>query len=364
MRRSIRLLVKKITWNVSFPEEILIEIFSRLPVKLLLQCKCLSKNWYKLISSPHFVRLHHHHLNANQYNERILFASSSNHQSVILHSLDHKTDNDTTAEYKSLCLPTNKIIVAGSCNGLVWFGCDPLTNTYKAVRIDVYSSTVNLGYCEAYVYTLGTKEWRRLTRVSRLLNINTVPHVNGALHWFKLTDYSKWTDTPRWINSVSIVSFNVGREEFLEVPWISLPKVYHNTLGLLQGCLASYAFDYYGDGSTDIWLMKDYGVKESWTKILSIPTQVERKIIEPIIIGEKGEILFARKFWLSRNKGHLYAYDPMSNSANEYAKDIIAWFDVYTYVESLVQIPSYSGEDETKKQGNTGVRRKRKAKAH
>ncbi|KAF5188353.1 hypothetical protein FRX31_022066 [Thalictrum thalictroides] len=132
----------------------------------------------------------------------------------------------------SLCLPKNKIMIAGSCNGLaclsdystfiaicnpatnqnfqhnfrldvkklpsgykrfcsLGFGCDPLMDTYKVVKVDAYYSADDLGYCEAHVYTLGTKEWRRIPTASCLLNSNTVPYLN----WWMIQDGLTVRDT-------------------------------------------------------------------------------------------------------------------------------------------------------------------------
>uniref|UniRef100_M0ZY92 F-box n=1 Tax=Solanum tuberosum TaxID=4113 RepID=M0ZY92_SOLTU len=42
----------------TLPQELITAILVRLPVKYLLQFKCVSKNWFALISSPHFVKTH------------------------------------------------------------------------------------------------------------------------------------------------------------------------------------------------------------------------------------------------------------------------------------------------------------------
>ncbi|BFG36624.1 hypothetical protein CerSpe_228980 [Prunus speciosa] len=39
------------------PDLVLVEILCRLPLKSTFQCKCVSKSWYALMSSPYFVRL-------------------------------------------------------------------------------------------------------------------------------------------------------------------------------------------------------------------------------------------------------------------------------------------------------------------
>ncbi|PIA59225.1 hypothetical protein AQUCO_00400242v1 [Aquilegia coerulea] len=97
---------------------------------------------------------------------------------------------------------------------------DPVTDTYKAVRLDIYSSTTDLGYCEAYVYTLGTKVWRKIPTVFCLCNSYYASYIHGAFHWFKLFDKCTWTDRPRIVDTSSIISFDVGSEEFRIVAFI------------------------------------------------------------------------------------------------------------------------------------------------
>jgi F-box interacting protein len=45
------------------PQELLMDILSSLPVKSLLRCKCVCKDWYSLIQNPQFINNHFNHQN-------------------------------------------------------------------------------------------------------------------------------------------------------------------------------------------------------------------------------------------------------------------------------------------------------------
>ncbi|KAG5547493.1 hypothetical protein RHGRI_013248 [Rhododendron griersonianum] len=42
----------------SLPDDILVDILSRLQAKVVGQCKCICKHWCSLIEDPSFVELH------------------------------------------------------------------------------------------------------------------------------------------------------------------------------------------------------------------------------------------------------------------------------------------------------------------
>ncbi|KAK1371796.1 hypothetical protein POM88_037888 [Heracleum sosnowskyi] len=48
----------KYTPSYDFPQELLSEIFKRLPVKYVLRCRAVQKSWYSLIKTPMFISLH------------------------------------------------------------------------------------------------------------------------------------------------------------------------------------------------------------------------------------------------------------------------------------------------------------------
>ncbi|PIA39456.1 hypothetical protein AQUCO_02600124v1 [Aquilegia coerulea] len=405
--RSKRLLWKNpVGISSSLPQEILIEIFLRLPVKSLLRCKCLSKLWFRLIKSHYFVNLHMEHVNQNK--PSILFTSILDSADIYirLRSLDYEAcnilkrktfelnDEKGVIKTKKFFLP-RKFVIAGSCNGLVclwdykdeivyaicyprtinvpydttkfdglpdygviWhdlgFGHDPITNTYKVVRVDIPDPDIT--HCKVYVYALGKKEWKRISTPFRLsYSYKKPPFVNGALHWIRMRNFYVQTDNAQTVDS--IISFDVGSEEFRELPWIPESIVKHIKsfcMGVLQGCLSVFSSNYV-EGLFDIWLMKDYGVKESWTKLHSICPGVQSiRWVEPMVIGSNGEIFLKVQKENPNRRHYMYAYDPRNKSVNEYVRGFIRWTDACPYVESLISIASCSGK-KMKEYNNTNV---------
>ncbi|KAF9623020.1 hypothetical protein IFM89_036001 [Coptis chinensis] len=232
MRSWTTLFEKTVIRSVSFdslPEEIVIEILSRLPVKSLSRCKCLCKSLLKLISNHYFVQSH---LEASKYTPRIIFTTVSD-QSKERTSLSSLEYDQTTSDH----VPNNYLVslqgelsIAGSCNGLLCLSeyqtsmvlCNPATkeyievpfdivevpagymrvtnlgvghvhtDQYKVVRIDNYVTDPSyhnndidddLGYYYVHVYTLGTKCWRRIKKQCHSAVPFNLPYLNGALHW-------------------------------------------------------------------------------------------------------------------------------------------------------------------------------------
>lgn len=91
------------------PEEILIDIFSRLPVKSVGQSRCLSKPWRDILSSRHFIKAH---LNRKTHQQNLLLIDKS--QSF--HSIATIKDGAVSREAE---LPFGCTEIVGSCDGLV-----------------------------------------------------------------------------------------------------------------------------------------------------------------------------------------------------------------------------------------------------
>jgi hypothetical protein len=127
---------------------------------------------------------------------------------------------------------------------------------------------------QVQVHTLGTDFW---TTINGFPNITTkyyyhvhghgisIEHgifVGGTVNWLRFLDSNDFNDLP------VIVSLHLGKESFQE---ISLPD--HRNLGMLtldvlRDCLCIFSIS---DPFCDVWLMKEYGNKESWVKLIHVP---------------------------------------------------------------------------------------------
>lgn len=147
-------------------------------------------------------------------------------------------------------------------------------------------------------------------------------HLNGACHWLgdDCGDYF-------------IVSLDMADEVFQK---LKMPPVLWSEfaqLAVLNDCLAVLTY-YYKERERcfDMWVMREYGIEESWTKIFTVGPftgVVER----PVGYSKKGEV------FLQNKNGQLIRYDPWTNEIKNigipHPKHS---FQVISYKESLVSI--------------------------
>lgn len=82
-------------------------------------------------------------------------------------------------------------------------------------------------------------------------------------------------------------------------------------LHVFDGHLSSFC--YYGCSRVDVWVMKNYGVKESWAKVCSIPnySQPNGEIFwKPVFLSKEREVLFryGQVIGLYNTEDNAYAY--------------------------------------------------------
>ena len=298
--------------DTHLPYDIVLNILARLPAKSLMRFRCVSKSLDSSIKSHDFIT-DHLNTNKNHDNGYIIHMGSnpstpSSNRPVCTVALDRSFDR--ISEFVvPFDFPFKHAGIVGSCNGLLcfsncykfiylWnpsirkfkklphtclgqlnnvrigFAYHSENNDYKVVRIS-YSP---LSILEIEVYTLSLDSWRR---VGFNLTIDVVfcselpaPLVNGALHWMARIEGEE-TDL--------IMAFDVNSEKFAI---LALPDGFTN-INIFQRCLASFkgklalitcaCNEQFGfPCQYSVWVMKEYGVAESWNKLSVIVIPFER----------------------------------------------------------------------------------------
>ncbi|XVF46216.1 hypothetical protein PTKIN_Ptkin03bG0009600 [Pterospermum kingtungense] len=217
--------------------------------------------------------------------------------------------NITTEDYKVLPLDVPR---PGSQFELTFygFGHDWINDDYKVVKIvELQLPDKHIGKEKVYsisevkVYSLKTNTWRRVTEEVPNCFIRDHPRcwrmggrfIRGALHWFVQRNQPESPDF-----RCCILAFDVETEKYDE---IELPDGMKNLpednwrdtkfLGTLQGCLCVFSSgrDHY------IWLMKDYGVKESWTLIYRDDGGYHYSCFSPLAYYKNYDKILFTSFW-------------------------------------------------------------------
>uniref|UniRef100_A0A2N9HXS5 F-box associated beta-propeller type 1 domain-containing protein n=1 Tax=Fagus sylvatica TaxID=28930 RepID=A0A2N9HXS5_FAGSY len=218
--------------------------------------------------------------------------------------------NRSIRKVKFLAAPHFTDILALVAIGLAYHSQN---NDFKILRIVCFRELKPpRPWAVAEVYTLSTDSWRRVVillesepNIGSIDYINASPCLfsNGALHSIAHSGSQKF-----------ILCFDVNDEIFRR---ILLPQNYLDeivslsleSLAVFKGLLALFVFDKNLDGNMEIchiWVMREYGVVESWTK-KSIPIDLVRGFF---CCTDSGELLID-----TFDRG-VISYDPESLHEN------------------------------------------------
>ncbi|KAI3957194.1 hypothetical protein MKW92_016741 [Papaver armeniacum] len=431
---------EKIITSSRLPDDAVLHILSKLPVKSIVRFRCVCKHWcYNLFKDPNLVKSHINRSIQNQnftlliyYNpvkesstkgkklsgngiftvnlagspsplsprkegdlhmikdpfkskKDVVFYSSCNGL-VLMNDpwSEEESDimlwNPSTAEIKQIPKPVDDDdhpIAASSgsvknceCSHLFGLEYSGIDDDYKILRLEVFFSKRNgvCHGCEVKVYTLRTNSWKTIPyEFSYDLYLGSVNQMlfraSGALHWMQ----APCASLPQGNESVpmAIVSFDVEHDIFKQVPLTSglqellisddPNKSYTaaSRLGNFDGCLSVILgnfFSIFKAGEVSIWVMKEYGVRESWTKMYSVTNHSMMRSMRylKMVLWDfiHGMLLFLK------DDSKLVLYDPKHELAIDMDIGGFSPEDYYsgcmeTYLESFVSLNSgtYLGQN-------------------
>ncbi|CAK7338461.1 unnamed protein product [Dovyalis caffra] len=359
------------------PHGLILDILSRLPIKSLFSCKLVCKTWLHLISDPHFAKLHLSKSSTAILIRDVCFRSTELLSTQFVEEVHDKTvDVEKMRFVPNTNLPDTEFHVINSCKGLLCldgkskgnfnqmiYVCNPILGEYVIIPVFEklrkweqyfalgFSSVSNqykvlqtyfpdrpyVNQCRAEVYTVGTGQWRSIGNAPFSLDhLDANAFLHDSVHWI---DYSPENDG-------FICAFDFGFEHFkrLALP-IDSQKLHGfrdhaiSCVGVLKAWLF-VAFDVCSEwGDLEIWVMEEYGIKESWSKKFV----VDFISYQPLFTLGSGKILMFQRHQC------IVCYDPKSKSIQDTGiSQGMECIGVTAYTPSFVSLQDIAKGEELK----------------
>ncbi|CAK8564856.1 unnamed protein product [Lathyrus sativus] len=138
------------------------------------------------------------------------------------------------------------------------FGYDHVSRSYKVVVVYYfYNKGTSENTNKVKVHTLGTNSWKSIQMFpsDTVFTEKSGKYLSGTINWVAFVK-GRRSDPP------FIVSFDLDKESYQKVflPDPGEIDVFNLTLCVLKDCLCILS-------DHDVWVMKEYGIKESWIKL-------------------------------------------------------------------------------------------------
>jgi F-box interacting protein len=373
------------------PEEMMTELFLRLPVKSILRFRPVCRSWNAVLSSNEFCCLHMVRAESKPVPPNLIFtsptagfdatavysSSSSGPDDGLLFTLDGVHGGDfihmTPAPCRGLTLLHDPFAPAyyvfnASTRAVTWLppchnalcvtaglGFDARTKKYKVVRLFL-GDFGDKQHIKCEIYTLGSDLgdfWKppaagvpfRFCRaahatISHARRDKVLPvFANGFLHWLILPSFV--VERPR----AAILSFSVTDEIFA---WVQSPPFEVSGVHLVE--LAGHLCmvrDLRHVGVLEIWKLNDYG-SGGWS--LKHRIDLLQHVIEPeiVVIGSVGNCGSSKRIVIVTSKRKVIVYDPVSHTVetatairethSSYQAEKLALTTVSLFQESLVPV--------------------------
>ncbi|CAH9128530.1 unnamed protein product [Cuscuta epithymum] len=311
----------------NLPPEIITEILTRLPVECLLRFISVSKSWRSLISSQRFVIAHGDISDQKHENRRLLLLASVSGQGRIcsIHSFSRENPSLVLPNLSRLSSsPCKSPRILGSCKGLIclstvalklliwnpstrkswefpdfWvqrktgcyvrygFGFDEHTKDYKLIKVSSFDQSGGRYGNEVQSYSLKTDSWTIMSGFSSgYINGKCGVFLNGALHWEIRHADDFWE-----IIAIDL-SIMEGSYKTISIPQILQNGKFRLKLEVLDGKHLAACYISSAEKMVDVWVMKEYGLVESWTKVSSVsllPYGDFRGYVSVVYMSENGD---------------------------------------------------------------------------
>ncbi|KAE9621870.1 hypothetical protein Lal_00032780 [Lupinus albus] len=371
----------------NLPEQLISEILLRLPVKLLVSLKCVCKSWFSLISNTEFAKLHFD-LTAPHNHKHLVSVSVYDHGTKLrIHYIDLEGSLEDRyvnflSPFSSSPLSTNtNIHIYDVCRGFILLGhslnytrtplnfivWNPLNGIHKMFpyysilsqqcsfrcRFEYVASRDDYFLIIAWIQNLqggllGVKYFEFLSmKTFSCLQVDAMrlPYtkhqnwrqtdfsfVDGAIHWLATSDNGH---SVRSIIAFDFIESNVSEIPLPQDDFVNDPCVNSLRLEVIGECLCLLNGPKEQPSFAEIWMLKEYKVKSSWTKYNYVPAYVIPQCsFTPIYFIKGGEIVGLNQksilVKLNEKGEQIYCYD-----------DHFFWeHDFHIYTESLISLPS------------------------
>ncbi|KAK2439015.1 F-box/kelch-repeat protein [Trifolium repens] len=313
------------------PVELIVEILLRLPVKYLLQFRCVCKLWKTLISKIQFA------------NKRLAFCdhTTNHYSSYPLKSLFENPSPHVIPDSFS-GLEIDDYYILGSCNG---FFCvydtdqcniimyNPSTGLKSKRSPKISSPDWSMPY-NGFGYDQVNDKYKVLAVVqhddgdSDDEDFGVGNYVSGTLNWFNDIRY-------KWDKQYLVHSFDLEKETYRELllPFVGDDYMCKPSLCVLNDrlCLC-----FVNKTHLVVWLMKEYGVVESWTKLMTIPRE-KLVFLNPFDRCSTVDLLFiSNGVALLMVSSELILYNLNSGELDHLLISIFGVLDPQIYCENLI----------------------------
>ncbi|CAL8989764.1 unnamed protein product [Prunus brigantina] len=338
----------------TLPPELILDILLRLPPKDLIRSLCVSKAWYAFIHDQRFINAHL--LRSTETNSLTILITSyqrrspppsdlfslpfsdnntsgiavkaekpfkfpdaydllrlsahSVHGLFCIHSKDERYMalwNPSIQKLKKIPLPTFGNRKRYPLYGL---GYDSVNDDYKLVGMvvdSVYNNNTN-GFSrsvQVQIYSLKSNSWKKIQNALLFSSISSgrtpIMFCNGAMSWLMVNNEVDG-------NRHMIQTLNLASEKYCQFPFPLVLISDYISLEVLGGCLCLCVYDPTGYA---VWIMKEYGVTESWTLLYSLENEAVPSGVgdfpKPLVLSKNGEMVLIHNgrgfFWYDlRNK--------------------------------------------------------------